>query len=441
MRLFAWRRSWLELGVGASMKVFVACLILACCCASAFGQATETVLYSFGAYDGDGLFPSGGLTVDAAGNLYGVTNGGGANCEDEGGCGTVYELSSAIDGRWSETILYNFCTTGNPLTCTDGAVPLGGLIMDASGNLYGTAASGGISESGVVFQLAPPSGGSGNWTETVLWSFKSNDQNNGWGPGPGKLNMDSVGNIYGTTHGGGKKNLGVVYELSPVGDGSYSFSILHSFSGRDGESPQYGVARDNAGNLYGTTPFGGKTSPNCTSGDGSCGVVYELTQSNGVWSESVLYKFNGVTGKYPQTPISIGKDGSLYGTFSGGGQGDCAFETCGGVFKLTRGAEGGKKYTFYFNDGSGFGAPTTGLLLGTNGAIYGTVNDGEKGAGGVFVLRGKTETTLYKFCSQPGCMDGRIPSLGTLIGRSGVLYGNTLEGGAYNTGVVYSLTK
>ena len=418
------------------MRRLLALLVLAYGCNSVMAQSSYVVLYNFGQFSGDGVGPGGGLVSDALGNLYGITIGGGAYCQSIGGCGTAYKLSPSAGGSWTETILYNFCTTGNPATCPDGSVPDAGLVMDKSGNLYGTTGSGGGSESGVVFRLSPPQGGAGSWTETVLWNFALNEKNNGYRPGFGKLNVDTVGNLYGTTQSGGAKNKGIVFELSPVGDGTYAFSILHSFSGPDGADPQYGVAIDNAGNLYGTTEEGGKSNTNCS---GQCGLVYELSLSSGKWKETVLYEFDGVKGGNPVSPISIDSTGSLYGTLISGGNGTCTFGGCGGVFKLVpKTGGGGNAYIFLFNGQNG-GSPMGGVLVQPLGnMLYGTTTNG---AGNVFSMRGKTETVLYKFCSQPNCADGRMPATGTLIEHVGVAYGATLSGGLNNGGVVYGLTK
>ena len=409
-------------------------LILAHLCGLSVAQSTEAVLYNFGAYPGDGMNPNGGLVADQAGNLYGVTSGGGAHCQSQGGCGTVYELSPASGGNWTETILYSFCPTEDPPVCPDGSVPGAGLIMASSGNLYGTTDFGGSGEYGTVFQLSPPQNGVGSWTENVLWNFAANKKNNGYRVGLGKLNMDTAGNLYGTTQSGGAQNKGIVFQLSPAGNGTFTFSILHSFSGPDGADPQYGVAIDNAGNLYGTTEEGGKSNSICST---QCGLVYELSQLAGKWKEKVLYEFNGTNGANPISPISIDTSGSLYGTFVAGGQGSCLFFGCGGAFKLVPGGAGqGKAYTFFFNGQSG-GSPMGGLLV-ARGQVFGTT---AIGAGNVFTLRGESLTVLYQFCSLPNCTDGRQPSTGTLLELHRTLYGVTNGGGLYNnSGVLYSIT-
>jgi len=246
--------------------------------------------------------------------------------------------------------------------------------------------------------------------------------------------MDSAGNLYGTTYGGGTKGLGTVFELSPRGDGTYTFSILHSFQGgRDGSGPIYGVSFDASGNLYGTTYAGGSAN---------AGVVYGLAPANGVWKETVLYHFDGKTAAKPYSNVSVGESGNLYGTFEQGGQGQCAFGACGGVFELEPQADSGYRAFTYLFDGQDGGGPIAGVLVGegTNSG-YGTTSNGGFGPGNVFKLRGRSETVLYSFCSLNNCVDGSTPSYGVLIGHQGLLYGETDLGGTYNAGVVYSLTK
>jgi uncharacterized repeat protein (TIGR03803 family) len=413
--------------------LFIA-ILLACTWASA--QSTETVLYSFGAYLNDGVAPSGGLLFDALGNIYGTTELGGSFCQSSGGCGTVYELSPSGNG-WTETILYNFCVTSNQFTCPDGAQPYAGLISDSSGNLYGTTFYGGVGN-GTVFELSPPQAPGGTWSETVLWTFKGGSAD-GVGPYAGKLYMDVSGNIYGTTIGGGPDDMGVVFQLSPASGGSYTFSILHSFSGPDGAYPEYGIAIDKSGTLFGTTKNGG--TENCGGGTVGCGLVYKLTPTTGgKWTETVLYRFNGTTGAYPISPIAVDQTGNLYGTFLLGGDNGCDV-TCGGVFKLVAGSGGGgKEYHFFFDGLAGGGNPETGVLLDKkSGAMFGTTSDG--GPGNVFMLKGQTETVLYTFCSLPNCADGRDPNYGDLVGRAGKLYGVAVNGGQYASGVVYRISK
>ncbi len=166
-------------------------------------QWTQTVIYKF-PFNGNGLDPTGNLIIDGAGNLYGATSyGGDSSCQN--GCGIIYELSA---GTWDETILYLF--SGN-----DGEYPQGGLVLDAAGNLYGTTSAGGMYGSGTTFELSPPSAPGLPWTYTPIFSFNGAD-----GAEPvGSLVFDSAGNLYGTTDVGGRQGKGVLFELSPVGGG------------------------------------------------------------------------------------------------------------------------------------------------------------------------------------------------------------------------------
>jgi uncharacterized repeat protein (TIGR03803 family) len=230
---------------GAVAVTFTVVLFLA----SAWAGDHETVLYNF---EGDNRGGGGTVLVrDAAGNLYG-TGGGGIYLCDVVGCGTVFELSRMAGGGWTETVLHNF---GNG---TDGASP-NNLIRDAAGNLYGATFYSGAGGAGSVYKLSPS--GSGDWTETVLHEFGNGAD--GTLPNRG-LVFDAAGNLYGTTEGGGiytcngiVHSCGTVFELSPGPGGGWTETVLHSYNGSDGYSPQSGLTMDAAGNLYGTTVQGG----------------------------------------------------------------------------------------------------------------------------------------------------------------------------------------
>jgi uncharacterized repeat protein (TIGR03803 family) len=386
-------------------------------------QATETVLWNFG-HDGDGASPSGRLIFDASGNIFGTTEVGGTNCLSNGGCGTVFELSPSASG-WTETVLYDFCSA---TFCSDGSIPFAGLVFDKQGNLYGTTWEGGSRGVGTVFELSPPLQG-GQWTETVLWSFGSTKTDGAY-PRLGALNWDTAGNLYGTTELGGANGLngqGTVYELSPNSIGGWTETIIHSFDGQNGDGPDYGVAIDSAGNLYGTTVEGGSAG---------LGLVYMLSpSSSGKWKETVVYTFKGQNGANPVSPISIDASGNLYGTFSSGGRGSCLYGTCGGVFKLTPKMGGGVSESSFLFDGQDGGNAYSGVLLDDQtGNLFGTTQGGND----VYAIRGTKETVLYTFCSLPDCADGVYP--GPLTYHDGKLYGVAGAGGIYeNSGVVYSL--
>ncbi len=251
----------------------------------------ERVLYSFTGADGDGALPQGGLIFDSALNLYGTTIVGGTSTACMGGCGTVFELypsgvqSGELQPNYSESILYSFNGPGG-----DGADPVGGLIMDSAGNLYGTTEDGGTTGGpcapgisgnaagcGTAFELIYYNG---TYTERILHNFTGTD---GDGAFPfAALIMDSAGDLYGTTPYGGTGDDGTVFELVYP---SYLEGVLHSFTGADGANPVAGLIMDPAGNLYGTTEFGGTGNttndvcPVLNTGPSCAGTVFKLAKS------------------------------------------------------------------------------------------------------------------------------------------------------------------
>ncbi|HEV3306778.1 MAG TPA: choice-of-anchor tandem repeat GloVer-containing protein [Candidatus Sulfotelmatobacter sp.] len=239
------------------------------------GGWLERMLHSFKHSKQDGMYPSlGSLAIDAAGNIYGTTAGGGANVSPEcpTGCGTVFEVSPHGSDLWTEKILHNFDYNG-----ADGIFPDAGVILDAAGNLYGTTHEGGTGSCkikvvvgcGTLFELSPAAGGA--WTETIVHSFQDNTTDGQYPQAGAGLLMDGSGNIFGTTGFGGAHSKGTVFEFSPTAGGGWTEFILHSFddNGTDGYGPAGNLVLDSAGNLYGTTAAGGNSS------DG--GVVYEIT--------------------------------------------------------------------------------------------------------------------------------------------------------------------
>jgi uncharacterized repeat protein (TIGR03803 family) len=223
------------------------------------GGWTETVLHNFALQNGDGIFPFyGGVTFDSAGNIYGTASGGGdLNCEPGYGCGMVFKLTRS-GSEWIESDVYNF-ENGS-----DGGYPAVGVIFDAAGNLYGGTSSGGSGDGGTVFELSP-SGGGGYWNFTLLYSIVSQ----GGDPGVfSNLTMDQAGNMYGTSRAGGVYQEGSVFKLTPSA-GGWTYSTVHDFNcATDGCGPWGGVTVDSAGNLYGTTGGGGAHS---------WGTVWEIT--------------------------------------------------------------------------------------------------------------------------------------------------------------------
>ncbi len=219
------------------------------------------ILHVFGTgANGDGSGPSAEMTRDIAGNLYGTTEGGGTSTRCDAGCGTVYEIAHMPDGAWKESVLHSFSARN------DGSFPGFGdkLAIDSSGNLYGTAL-GGVGGHGVIFRMNRDS--NGVWKETILHSIYQ--AVNGDGPSSGVV-MDKAGNLYGTTIAGGTASCGcgVVYKLSPGPNDTWTYTVLHRFTGFDGAEPDANLTLDDKGNIYGTTATGGA---------GGAGVVFEVT--------------------------------------------------------------------------------------------------------------------------------------------------------------------
>ena len=327
------------------------------------GKAAETVLYNF-AGNGDGANPIGDLVFDPSGNLYGVTQFGGTSNQ-----GTVFELSppSAQGGAWTETLLYSF--QGMP---SDGAQPAAGLIFDGAGNLYGTTSAGGIDSGfceggcGTAFDLSPPSVRGGSWTENVLYFFQGDPD----GAEPlGALIFDQTGNLYGTTFIGGDLGGGTVFELSPASEqgGAWSETILCKFTRESGGDPAAGLVFGSDGTLYGTGTAGG------LHGDGTVFRLKPPLSQGGAWSLGVLHNFDGSRdGASPYAALTIGNSRTLYGV-----------NDAGFVFRISASGGAANFAVLYVFDSS---HPRTRLTL-YNNALYGTTGSGGyKKDGTVFKL-------------------------------------------------------
>ncbi len=254
---------------------------------------TETVLYSFAGGAADGADPQAGLTMDGSGNLYGTTSAGGAS-----GNGTVFELvaPNTAHGKWIEKILYSFGKGA------DGAAPVGGVIFDSAGNLYGATSAGGADGYGTVFQLLPGT----VWKENILHSFQNAED--GATPYAG-LVSDSSGNFYGAATAGGANGGGTVFELSPSKTG-YNFSVLTSVPGWGVSGTFRNVLIGPSGVIYATTHCDGANN---------AGTIYQLTPPGIRWTYKLLYTFTGGgDGLYSISNLVL-KGGKLYGTTIDGG--------------------------------------------------------------------------------------------------------------------------
>ena len=283
------------------------------CFVAVMAQAqTPQVLHNFTGGD-DGAFPYAGLTVDAAGNLYGTASAGGGY----GRRGVVFRLSHASSG-WILRPLYSF--RGEP----DGAVPYGGVIFGPDGSLYGMTYEGGQYDAGTVYSLRPsPTACTAAicpWEETVLYSFcPQRPCTDGAGPDLSNVVFDQAGNLYGATESGGNDNSGVVFKLTPS-NGSWTESVIYSFpsSCDNGCSPEGTLIFDSAGNLYGTT---------CCGGEYNSGTAFELSPSGSGWTEQTLASINILPYDITLGGLAMDGHGNLFGTSGGGEQ--------GGVFELT----------------------------------------------------------------------------------------------------------
>jgi uncharacterized repeat protein (TIGR03803 family) len=286
---------------GGNTSCFQGCGVIFEISPTSSGGMEVTSVYAF-QNSGDGVAPNGSLIADAAGNLYGVAAGG-ANF------GVVFELSPGSGGKWTENTLHYF-------KYSDGSLPRGPLVFDAAGNLFGVTADGGSKGNGTVFELSPLSGG--GWSEILIHDFA------GWpsdGIQPmGGLSIDANGNLYGTTAFGGPypgpngdclNHCGTVFELSP-NSGGWTETVFGLARLYTGSLPLAGLIMDTAGNLYGTTAVGGQNDK---------GVVFKLSpNSGGGWTDTVLFAFkNSRDGGSPQGTLVMDSAGNLFGTATTGG--------------------------------------------------------------------------------------------------------------------------
>ena len=382
----------------AGLPYFALTLICALALPGTSARAqTYSILYSFTG-EADGGNPYAGVTLDEAGRLYGTTTG-----NLDGGPGTVYKLTQK-NGSWTFARLYNV-----------GA--FGGVTFGPNGTVYG------LNNNDAVFNLQPPPHFVPNlfapWLETTLYSSSA-------GSFAG-VAFDRAGNIYGTTYYGGGYGEGSVFELSPS-NGGWTYTLVHSFgNGLDGNSPIAGVVIDAAGNLYGTTQSGGAY------GDGT---VFELSPSDGGWSETLLHHFTGGNdGGDPYGGLIFDAAGNLYGATPG------LFSASpgGSVFKLT---PSGNSWTFsvlytFSEEGDECGPRGT-PAMDAAGNIYDTTYCYPDNVFKLTPTDGTwTYTSLHEFDERG---DGGFPEAGVTLDANGNIYGTTSYGGAHNNGIVFEIT-
>ncbi|HZT42941.1 MAG TPA: choice-of-anchor tandem repeat GloVer-containing protein [Chthonomonadaceae bacterium] len=360
---------------------------------------TFTTLHNFAGPPSDGSTTYAGLVPASDGNLYGVTKFGGTNSN-----GTVFKITTG----GTLTVLYSFTALTNGDN-TDGANPVGGLILGSDGNLYGTTTAGGANGNGTIFKITI--GG----TVMTLHSFQSTDGTTS----NGRLLQASDGNLYGTTHFGGANNDGTVFKITLGG----TFTVLHAFNGTDGSGSNSYLLQTSDGNLYGTTMSGG------TNDDGT---IFKITTGGTL---TVVHSFNGTDGSVPDDGLIQATDGNLYSTTHGGGA-----NNAGTVFKITTGGSFTSLYSFTATSSTGTNTdgaqPLAGLIQASDGNLYGTCqNGGANGDGTLFQFTlGGTLTVLHSFNGT----DGSLPDSRELLQASdGNLYGTTYSGGANSDGTVF----
>ena len=415
------RRRWIG---GIDLWVTIAAYALALLMIASATQLhaqTYTLLHTFTG-GSDGSQPPSGLTMDSAGNLYGVAISGGM------GYGVVYKMTHGASG-WRMTTLYRF--RGG----YDGAYPVAVPVFGPDGALYGTTSGGGGGcrsyGCGTVYRLAPQASACKTalceWTETVLYRAAPDNGEEL----EGQVLFDQVGNIYSTVALAGANDGGYVFELKPYGNG-WTSQVLYSFNPLQGDcgQPVAGLVFDSSGNLYGTA------NDACAQGYGG---VFELAPSGQAWTETIVRSFNLRTdGDGSYAPLTPDGHGNFYGTtFDLGPQGG------GTIFELTPSGQGWAfSIVWAFNEYDDNGAnPYDPVSLDAAGNVYGTTFECFGYYGAVFKLtpsnNGWTETVLYRFLDGD---DGGWPESNVVMDAQGNVYGTTAQGGAYNNGVVWEVT-
>jgi uncharacterized repeat protein (TIGR03803 family) len=391
--------------------------------ASPSAQAqTFSVIYSFTGHS-TSAHPIGGVTIDQHGNLYGTSAWGGIYAP-----GTLFELKRAASG-FTYSDIHNFGEG------TDGNFPWDAPTFGPNGTLYGTTNGGGSAGEGTVFNAQPPARICGSiscpWEETALYNFTRGTD--GGNPQSGII-FDASGNIYGTNVNGGQ-GYGVVYEMTPS-NGGWRYQVLYTFTnGQDGANPVSLLLFDSAGNLYGTTQSGGLAG--C--GGFGCGTVYRLSPSQSGWTEHTLYSFHdGTDGAQPMGGLIADSAGNLYGATGGSDA-----SPGGTVYEISPAGGGWTFNLIYDLPGEGLG-PVANLVRDGAGNLYGASwGNGAFGQGVVFKLtptsNGWIYTSLHDFT---GGTDGANAEGGLIMDSNGTLYGTTYDGGSSSCacGVVFEIT-
>ncbi len=400
----------------------LACIVLVVCMATSASHAqTYTLLASFGGFNGE--LPQASLVQGVNGDFFGTTMIGGGNTL----YGTVFKMTPA----GILITIYDFCAQPN---CTDGWQPESGLTLGVNGNLYGTTTVGGQNLGtclgpgcGTVFEITPAG------KLTTLYSFCSQTNcTDGAVPTAG-LVLGNNGNFYGTTYGGGANGSGTVFEITPAGKLTTLYSFCSQTNCADGAAPSTALVQAGDGNLYGTTYDGGAID--CAFfGTFGCGTIFKITPSGKL---TTLYSF-GTDAGLLQAALALDGNGNFYGTSPNGGTGLCSYG-CGTVFEITSAGTLTTLYNFCTQEFCPDGAyPMAGLVLATDGKMYGSTTTGGNGASGTIfaITRAGVLNTLFNFVNG----DGYSPQATLVQATNGKLYGTTNGGGASNLGAIFSLS-
>jgi uncharacterized repeat protein (TIGR03803 family) len=400
--------------------------------------ATYTKIYSFCAQVNcaDGAQPRNSVTIDADGNLYGVTTGGG-----DAGSGTVFALKKRADG-YTYRRVYSFCSKAN---CADGRMPSGRLIVDVNGALYGLTSDGGKFGGGVAYELIPNARKT-RWKFQALYDFcRKPSCVDGSGPGfaltyqgaESGAPYDGMSPLFGAGRGG-KYGGGVAFRLTLVeGQPKRKEDVIYDFCAQpncdDGASAN-GLIPDAAGNLFGTTASGGAHFG---------GVLFKLTpKANGRFKETVLYPFcsqtNCTDGSSPLSQLVFGPDGSLNGTTVQGGANNNG--TVFGFLPSTSTETVLYSFCEVANCADGTNPLTAGVAIDADGVMFGTTAAGGANSRGVaYSLNSGTEQVLKSFCEEQNCTDGTDAIDGVTLDSSGNAFGTAQSGGDNSSGVVFEI--
>lgn len=394
-----------KLILNRAVCIFVFCLALA----TALPAQTFTRVHGFDLTDGQNPL---GLAQGTDGNLYGITEHGGAN-----GYGSIFRSTTL--GRL--TTLHSFCSGA----CLDGAYPVGVPIQATDGSFYGVTNGGGAGGQGTVFKMTP--GGA----LSTLYTFCSSGYPvcpDGIGPFAGLVEATN-GSFYGTTQLGGANNYGTVFKITSSGN----LTTLHSFEGTDGSRPLAALVQASDGNLYGTTEQDGARG---------AGTIFKITPGGKLTTIYNFCSLSGCTdGEYPQAALIQATDGNLYGTT--GSQSGVGY---GNVFKIPLGGALTTLHNFCSETNCADGAyPDSQLIQATDGNFYGTTSGLYTGS--IFeITPDGALTTLYTVCLQSGCLDGDHPDA-LMLHTNGILYGATVSGGVpdscsgFGCGILFSVTN